>query len=136
MRQCANPFTTDHMSEAFEQFMAKREADSKAQASSQQWFWILLAAAFAVVMLIVLLRGDPSNRPLNPNIATEAELVTLPEVGPEMAKAIIAKRTERAFEKPEDMLDVKGIGPKTLEKMKPRLQFGLGQEEPGTKPQP
>lgn len=40
-----------------------------------------------------------------------------------MASAIIAKRNEKPFIKPEDLLEVKGIGPKTLEKMKPRLTF-------------
>lgn len=111
------------MSDAFKAFLAKRETEQQTKVTSQRWLLILGALAVIAVLAIVVLRGDPSKRILNPNTATAEELVTLPEVGPQLAKAIIAKRQGKPFTKAEDMLDVKGIGPKTLEKMKPRLKF-------------
>jgi competence ComEA-like helix-hairpin-helix protein len=111
------------MSDSFKTFLVKREADQQAAANSQRWLWILAIVAFVAVLVFVALRPDPSKQPLNPNTATAEQLATLPEVGPELAKAIIKQRTKKPFTRPEDLLDVKGIGPITLDKMKPRLQF-------------
>ena len=112
------------MSDAFKDFLAKRETSQKASAaSSQRLILILIILAVAVVITVVLFRGDPSTRILNPNTATIEELVTLPDVGPELAKAIIKQRSTKPFAKPEDLLEVKGIGPKTLDKIRPRLKL-------------
>ena len=110
------------MSDAFKEFLAKREAAQQASSTSQRWLMILGAVAIAIVLAIVLLRGDPATRILNPNTASAEELATLPGVGPQTASAIIKQRKDKPFTKVEDMLDVKGIGPATLEKMKPRLK--------------
>jgi competence protein ComEA len=54
------------------------------------------------------------------NKATEAQLVTIPGIGESKAKAIIAHRKQIGrFQTMEQLLDVKGIGEKLLEKMKP-----------------
>jgi predicted flap endonuclease-1-like 5' DNA nuclease len=51
--------------------------------------------------------------------APKDSLVLLPGVGPVIADRIINARTgKRSFTKWEDLLAVKGIGPKTLERMK------------------
>jgi competence protein ComEA len=54
--------------------------------------------------------------PINVNTATAEELEALPEIGPAMARAIVEYREEHGpFEAVDDLLEVQGIGPKTLE---------------------
>ena len=54
---------------------------------------------------------------ININTATEEELVQLNGVGYEYAARIIEYREEWGpFETPEELMEVKGIGPKTFEK--------------------
>jgi len=56
---------------------------------------------------------------VNINTATEAELQTLPRVGPATAQRIIAYREANGpFETIEDIQDVSGIGPATFEGLK------------------
>ena len=43
----------------------------------------------------------------------------LPGIGPVTAQAIIASRTATPFQNLNDLDKVKGIGPKTLEKLRP-----------------
>lgn len=63
-----------------------------------------------------------SNKPalLNINTASAKELQTLPSVGERMAKRIIDYRTQHGdFASVDALQDVKGIGPKTIEKLRP-----------------
>ncbi len=69
---------------------------------------------------------------VNPNTAPAAELTVLPGIGPGRAKAIVAFREanrdpagpgEPVFHRPEDLQKVSGIGPKTVEKLRPWLTF-------------
>ena len=56
------------------------------------------------------------------NAADWAELSLLPGVGEQLARRIVAERTENGpFRDWDDLLRVRGIGPKTLEGMKPLL---------------
>jgi competence protein ComEA len=56
------------------------------------------------------------------NIATEDELTRLPGIGPVRARAIVALRQRLAkFRAVEDLLRVKGIGRKTLRRIKPNV---------------
>ena len=56
------------------------------------------------------------------NHASEQELTKLKGVGPAIAKRIIDFRNNMgSFKTPEDLLQVRGIGPKTLEKMRPQI---------------
>jgi len=67
---------------------------------------------------------------LNPNAACVSELAELPSIGEEKAQAIIDYRDkqktigkQKAFECASDLENVKGIGAKTVEKIKPWLEF-------------
>lgn len=52
------------------------------------------------------------------------ELETLPGLGPSKAAAVVAWREEQGpFETIDDLLAVPGIGPKTLERLKPHLSL-------------
>src|SRR5262245_34897041 len=60
--------------------------------------------------------GDP---PIDVNSADSAELVRIPGVGPVTAQSILAARADRRFASIDDLDRVRGIGPKTLEKIRP-----------------
>ncbi|MDY3555161.1 helix-hairpin-helix domain-containing protein [Gemmata sp. JC717] len=60
--------------------------------------------------------GDP---PIDVNTASPDELQRLPGVGPVMAQAIVSARATRPFESVSDLDRVKGIGAKTLDKLRP-----------------
>jgi len=56
------------------------------------------------------------------NAATEEELRRLPGIGPSKARAIVALRTKLGrLKRPEDLLRVKGIGRRSLARMRSLL---------------
>ena len=55
------------------------------------------------------------------NTATQAELETLPGIGPVRAESIIDYRSEHRFSRIEDVMKVPGIGPGTFERIKDRI---------------
>lgn len=60
--------------------------------------------------------------PISINSATAEQLETLPGVGPSTAAKIIKYRTEFGpFQKPEDLMNVSGIGPARFEKIRPLI---------------
>jgi competence ComEA-like helix-hairpin-helix protein len=62
-------------------------------------------------------------RPVDLNAAGEKALLILPGVGPSTAKAIVAYRAAHGrFRSVEELLQVKGIGPKKLESLRPFLR--------------
>lgn len=64
---------------------------------------------------------------LDPNRAPAGELDRLPGVGPATARAVVEHREEEgAFRRPEDLLAVRGIGPATLARIRPSLDFSRG----------
>lgn len=59
---------------------------------------------------------------ININTASESELQKLKGIGPAMAKRIIEyRRTHGAFSRVEDLVNVRGIGAKTLEKFRSQI---------------
>ena len=58
------------------------------------------------------------------NDHSQAALMRLPGIGPKLAESIITYRTgQGGFAGPDDLLKVKGIGPKRLAKLTPLLCF-------------
>jgi len=78
----------------------------------------------ALVLCGTLLAGPrrPPEHPVNLNTATVTELMQLPRVGPKTAQRIIAFRVEHGpFQRPEDLMAVKGIGEKTFQRLRPYI---------------
>ena len=74
---------------------------------------------------------------ININTATKDELVSLPGIGPAKAQAIVDYRKAHGpFKTVEDLKDVKGIGAKRFEKLKPDLSVsGASSAKPAVKPE-
>lgn len=64
---------------------------------------------------------------MNLNRASEGQLQRLPGIGPVLAGRIAAYRTLRGgYARVEDLLEVSGIGPRTLERIRPHLFVEIG----------
>ena len=62
---------------------------------------------------------------INVNTAPSTELVALPGIGPKKAEAIVLYRQAHGpFATVDDLIQVKGIGAKTLEKLRPLVTVG------------
>lgn len=66
-------------------------------------------------------QAEPKSQfPVSINSASASELEALPGVGPVIARRIVEYRTANGgFKSVDDLEQVKGIGPKTLAKMRP-----------------
>ena len=63
-----------------------------------------------------------ASAPVNLNTAGTEQLSTIPGIGESMARRIIEWRDEHGpFRRVEDLMKVKGIGEKSLEKMRPHV---------------
>jgi competence ComEA-like helix-hairpin-helix protein len=85
--------------------------------------WIIRRPRAAAMLparpTIVLPQGE-----ISVNTAGPEELMKLPGVGPVLAEAIISERQQNGFfYYPEDLLNVRGIGEKTLEKILPYVNL-------------
>jgi competence protein ComEA len=64
---------------------------------------------------------------VDPNRDGEEALDRLPGIGPGVARAVVLHRQESGgFHGPRDLLEVRGIGDATLEKIRPHLDFSRG----------
>ena len=63
--------------------------------------------------------------PINLNTATVTELMQLPRIGAKTAERIVAFRKQHGgFLRPEEVMNVKGIGEKSFGRLKPYLTVG------------
>jgi competence protein ComEA len=58
------------------------------------------------------------------NSASADQLCTLPGIGPKKAEAIIAFREKQPFTRVTQLLRVRGIGMRTLERLRPHIYVG------------
>lgn len=81
---------------------------------------LLLVLSFTVVLSPAYICAEKEEgtclKKININVASLDELTALKRIGPKYAQRIIDYRINVGpFEKPEDIVKVKGIGPKTFE---------------------
>ncbi|HSC24515.1 MAG TPA: helix-hairpin-helix domain-containing protein [Casimicrobiaceae bacterium] len=75
-----------------------------------------------LLALAIALAAPLASAALNLNTATKDELVALSGIGPAKAQAIIDYRTQHGgFKSVDELKDVKGIGARRFEKLKPEL---------------
>ena len=77
------------------------------------------AVALALAVLLAAGAGSAEPVPIDLNKASIEELVKLPGVGMKKAEAIVELRKKRPFTRVTQLLEVKGIGKKTLDRLKP-----------------
>lgn len=65
--------------------------------------------------------GEEGAATVDLNSATQAELETLPSIGPARAKSIIDYRAEHRFRRVEDVMKVPGIGPGIFARIQNRI---------------
>jgi competence protein ComEA len=68
--------------------------------------------------------SDEVSLRIDPNEASAAELRLLPRIGPKLSARIVEERERGGpFDRVEDLERVKGIGPKTVELLRPHVVF-------------
>ena len=112
--------------------------------SSGQLRFLAVLTAVAIVMagyLYIRSRADTADSPpplqvfigedeqvftgvfvLDPNTAPADSLELLPGIGPVLADRIVAYRRQQRFSREIDITEVKGIGPKMYERLRPYLR--------------
>ncbi len=84
-----------------------------------------LSCAFLFVSPAITATKKPPAHPVDINSASSAQLQLVPGIGPATAEKILAMRKSYgAFKSVDDLLSVRGIGPKRLEKMRKYLVAG------------
>ncbi len=87
-------------------------------------FFAILALTLATVPA-TLAKKKPPAHPININTAGAAELQQVPGIGPSTAQKILdTRKSYGAFKSVDDLLAIKGIGPKKLDKMRKYLTVG------------
>ena len=88
--------------------------------TSKRVVFLCIAAAIVMVLIGPVWAKDPAK--INVNKASVEELTQLKGVGTKYAERIVEFREKNGpFKKPEGILSVPGIGPKTYEKNKDRI---------------
>ncbi|WP_422929861.1 ComEA family DNA-binding protein [Singulisphaera sp. PoT] len=105
---------------------------------------IVLAASGTLALLTLAPRDEPpaelpSGLVLDPNTARPEVLGALPKVGPALVARILEAREESPFRSVDELEGrVRGIGPATLETLRPYLRIDTveGEREPASGPTP
>ena len=76
----------------------------------------------AVMIALVSVSLAQEAEKININKASAVELTQLKRIGPKLSQRIVEYREKHgSFERPDDIMQVKGIGPKTFELNKDRI---------------
>ncbi len=76
-------------------------------------------------------RKPATHFPIDVNAADTTQLIAVPGIGPVLAKRIVEFRDRHGkFRSLNDLLKVKGIGAKKLEKIRPYIKIGHGVDNP------
>jgi len=87
--------------------------------------WLPFAALPLSLVAPLLAKKKPPVHPININTASAGELEEVPGIGPATAKKILdTRKAYGAFKSVDDLLAIKGIGPKRLDKMRKYLTVG------------
>lgn len=83
---------------------------------------IPLCIVVAVMMALVSVSLAQEAEKININKASAVDLTQLKRIGPKLSERIVEYREKHGpFERPEDIMQVRGIGPKTFELNKDRI---------------
>jgi competence ComEA-like helix-hairpin-helix protein len=88
---------------------------------------VLLSLCLILSLLVTVssAKKKPPLKPVNINTATSEELQQVPGIGPATAGKILQMRKSYgAFKSVDDLLAIRGLGPKRLEKMRKYLTVG------------
>lgn len=73
--------------------------------------------------LQTVLKDSRSTAAMDPNTATAEELESLPGIGKKLAERIIEARAKNPIRSSNDLLAIRGLTPKIVEAIAPKLQF-------------
>ena len=86
----------------------------------KKFLTLCVVIIMAMVLALPLLAQEIEK--ININKASAVELTQLKRIGPKISQRIVEYREKHGpFEMPEDIIKVKGIGPKTFELNKDRI---------------
>jgi competence protein ComEA len=84
--------------------------------------FITLCLGVAVMMALISVSLAQEAEKININTASAVTLTQLKRIGPKLSERIVEYREKHGpFERPEDIVKVRGIGPKTFELNKDRI---------------
>ncbi len=72
---------------------------------------------------------------LDLNSASLDELLLIPRLRPEIAASIIERRREKPWEQVDDLIEIRGVGPKTAQKLQDYLEISADPRRAVTVPQ-
>jgi len=96
---------------------------------------LFLFLSLICVPAVLSAKKKPPLKPVNINTANSEELQQVPGIGPATAEKILQMRKSYgAFKSVDDLLAIRGLGPKRLEKMRKYLTVGKDGPKHGSQP--